>query len=443
LLRTLQKDGPAATHLAFSPDAKQLAIAERNGVVTFWHIPSGDRGAVWPYEPVKSFICCNGIRFSPDGRLLCISDYPRESRIVDVVSGKVIWKTPGTDGEVFTPDGKTLVLLSPTDDLEFIDTQTWTKRLTTRLKSSGVDHPFKTFQIAYAPDGQTMAVIFDGGSLILCDGRTGVEKHRLVDYAEMLRMLSRPGKRADLPAAIAFSPDGKWFASGGSAMVVTLWEVATGKEITTNKELMRFIGHDGEISALAFGPDGRTLFSFGQEGQGFLWKLGPAVGQARPLAELWDALERPDAEAAFIAQWQMVADAKASVPFLRERLHPVAAVDAGKIRQWIADVDSPRFAVRDAATKALEDAGTQVVAPIQKTLDGEVSLEARRRLEQIVKKHDTPLQLRIGRATQVLELIGSLEARAVLEALADGAPGGRETEAAKASLSRLGRRAEH
>jgi hypothetical protein len=43
------------------------------------------------------------------------------------------------------------------------------------------------------------------------------------------------------------------------------------------------------------------------------------------------------------------------------------------------------------------------------------------------------------RAVQVLERIGSPEARQILEALAKGAPGARETREAQASLSRLAR----
>jgi hypothetical protein len=48
--------------------------------------------------------------------------------------------------------------------------------------------------------------------------------------------------------------------------------------------------------------------------------------------------------------------------------------------------------------------------------------------------------LRSIRAVQVLEMIGTAESRDVLETLAKGAPGSRQTEDAKGSLARLEKR---
>jgi hypothetical protein len=50
-----------------------------------------------------------------------------------------------------------------------------------------------------------------------------------------------------------------------------------------------------------------------------------------------------------------------------------------------------------------------------------------------------PEQLRVLRALEILEQIGSPDARQVLETVAGGAPGGRITEDAKACLKRLER----
>ena len=51
-----------------------------------------------------------------------------------------------------------------------------------------------------------------------------------------------------------------------------------------------------------------------------------------------------------------------------------------------------------------------------------------------------PETMRTIRAIMVLERIGSPEAQGVLETLARGAPGARETEEAKASVQNLARR---
>ena len=51
----------------------------------------------------------------------------------------------------------------------------------------------------------------------------------------------------------------------------------------------------------------------------------------------------------------------------------------------------------------------------------------------------TPEQLRAVRAVQVLEGIGSTEARQLLDSLAQGAPEARLTQEARAAAARLGR----
>jgi hypothetical protein len=71
-------------------------------------------------------------------------------------------------------------------------------------------------------------------------------------------------------------------------------------------------------------------------------------------------------------------------------------------------------------------------------------LEVRRRVEAILAGHSavirSPERLRRVRAIQVLEQIGSPQARSVLETLATGAAAARDTQEAQASLKRLAQR---
>ena len=82
--------------------------------------------------------------------------------------------------------------------------------------------------------------------------------------------------------SVAYSPDGKTLASGGSELAgesgvetyeIELWDVATGKEQATLK------GHTGPVGSVAFSPDGKTLASVGYE-EIKLWDVATGKEQA-------------------------------------------------------------------------------------------------------------------------------------------------------------------
>ena len=57
--------------------------------------------------------------------------------------------------------------------------------------------------------------------------------------------------------AVAFSPDNRWLASGGSDDVIKIWDLATGNVLRT------LFGHTSHVNALAISPDGTLLASGG------------------------------------------------------------------------------------------------------------------------------------------------------------------------------------
>ena len=81
------------------------------------------------------------------------------------------------------------------------------------------------------------------------------------------------------PNALAFSPCGKYLASGlwwnpsveTEKVPIRLWEVATGKNIAT------FWGHPTDVQDLAFSPDGTLLASGSFDSTILLWDLKSAI----------------------------------------------------------------------------------------------------------------------------------------------------------------------
>ncbi len=81
-------------------------------------------------------------------------------------------------------------------------------------------------------------------------------------------MLSFPGDSARV-YAVAFSPDGRWLAGGGTDAIVKIWDAATGDE------LLRLPGHKGIVTNLAFAPDGQRLASGADDGAIRIWDVSP------------------------------------------------------------------------------------------------------------------------------------------------------------------------
>jgi WD40 repeat protein len=436
-VRTFQQEGTAVRHLAFSPDSKLLAAAEQSGTVRFWQVPGGQAREVWQRESLPDVWFCNGLAFSPDSRSLCISDYPKQIRVVEVASGKLLWTGRSSYAEAFSPDGATLLVAAPTGSyLTLLDAATGEKRATVRLNTNIPDGLGVMYTLAFSPDGRRLAVAQgDSGTLMFCDGQTCLETKRLVegDPRPEIRELTG-GKLVNQVRALAFSPDGKWFASAGKDTAVYLWETATGQEV------LRLPGHEAEVTRVAFCPDGKTVFSHGQDGQGYLWSLKPkpAAGPSAALNELWTDLAEANAGKAYRAVWALSEDA-AAVDFLRNKLAPASAPDKDRLAKLIAELDSDRFEVRDAANRTLSEMAEVAAPALEEACKTASSSEQRKRLEGLLvslKGGPSPSQIRQMRAVQALELAGRADARQTLQEWAGGAPAALLTQEAQAALAR-------
>jgi RNA polymerase sigma factor (sigma-70 family) len=421
--------------IALAPDGK-TAAAWLAGALYSWDVPKPD--VVRNYSGAAGFGFLHGIAFSPQGQLLAAVWKREENGIRLWAEG--IAKEPrllkghqgGSNGLIFSADGKTLASGSSqgTADLwdvaagQHLRTLPGFNRAGRRRDGSAY---IAVFSLAFSPDGKILALGGSDGAIELWDTAAAREPRRL-----------EPSPNQGWTEALAFAPDGKTLTAGYEDGTLRFWETATGK-------LRRqWATHIGDILALAFSPDGRLLASAGSDTTVLIWTADaesePRVLSVKELEMLWTELASDDAAKAYRAISVLRAAAQQSVPFLKSRLRPIPAIDAKHLAQRITDLDDGQFAVREKASSELAKYGDRAESALRKKLEGKPPLEARRRIEAILEVLNRPLaaeQLRDVRAVEVLEHIGMRPARELLQVLAQGAAGARLTREAKSASERL------
>jgi WD40 repeat protein len=265
----LEVEGPVFA-VAWSPDKSVLATVTSQSKddadyfgVKLWNARTGKRLHVLLEETKEGRAtgAMGGVAFSPDGKTVAVlSQLPvdglvkRQIKVYDTATGekkavldmeqadRLGWAMTG-----FSPHRRTLAVggyvpVSPgrvRGTVALFSAQTG-KALWQQTEA----HNGEVYEVAFSPDGKTLASASRDGTIKLWDAATG----------KLQRTLKGHGKGGVY--SVAFSSDGKTLASGGLDGTVRTWDVATG-------ELRHTIegGYiPGLIVLVAFGPpDGKTL----------------------------------------------------------------------------------------------------------------------------------------------------------------------------------------
>ncbi len=238
----------------------------------------------------------------------------------------------------------------------------------------------------------------------------------------------------------AVAASGKFLASATAQGDISLWWAESGRLLADLE------GHRGAVSTLALTADGKTLVSAGQDTTIVIWDIADLqTGKSRAAKhsaargeELWGRMRDPNLPTATLAMNRLARDPARAWEAVKGSLVPV---DGAKIAGLIKQLDSDTFSDRKKAAEALGTLGRFAEGPMEKVVSKKPSTQVRgellRLLDACATAGPTGEHRQAILAVDMLALIGSPDAVALLRQVAAGAEDAELTRRAKSALGRV------
>ncbi len=276
--------------LAYSPDGSRLATASADGTARIWDADSGAPVAVLAghSKPIRR------LAYAPDGETLATASYDGSARVWDASSGAPRLRLGERDADLralaYAPDGSRLASAGTDGVVDVWDAASG--ELVARFEG----HTRPVSSLEFSPDGgHLLTGSFDGTAAIFA-----------AESGE--RLASLAGQHYHGMAFASYGPDGARIVTGSFEGTAAMWDAAS------HEPRARFVGHKGDVWAIAWAPDGKHMVTGSADGTARVWDFGEqVVAQEGPERDVFRFAHAPDGSG-------------------------LATVDqAGRLRVWDAD----------------------------------------------------------------------------------------------------------
>jgi WD40 repeat protein/predicted Ser/Thr protein kinase len=248
---------PNLTDAVFDPSGELLATTSNNGPIRIWNARTGATLRVLETS-ARGF---NHVRFSHNGRMLAGAAVNGSVCLWSVLGWQLLGHAPvralDYPSAEFSPDDRLLLI----SDVEDASAAVWEIGTSNVVKTPG---QLDSAMAAFSPDGTRFVIGSDAGVSVIYDSATGKPVAPLLQHRENI-------------CWVCFAPNGSAVATASWDGTAQIWSSYKGIPLTPAMH------HDAAVLCVSFSPDGKLLVTTSRDSTARIWDAQSGMLSTDPL----------------------------------------------------------------------------------------------------------------------------------------------------------------